>query len=492
MKIHTRRFLVVDDEPEVRRAVIRDLERMGYDAVGVGEVDAAMAAIDDGVDAAIIDLALGTESGYSVLRGCEQREPPLPAIVVSGTGDIDDVIQCFRSGAKDYLRKPFHRSELVAAIERLLAGLEDGPERPVDGTAPPVAPPAPAVKRPSAPVAPPMPAETDAPAPPTVSSSAPIARSRFRRPIPTPGRPQTKRPSAPPKPTLIELPKEPPKLPKEPPKERQTVLERFKDALASGAVTLPDLGPMATKIRELLARPTCSTDDVVRLIESDPEACAEVLRVSNTARFRPPHAVETLRNACVRLGNTRVLGIAQEVLIRNAVAVPEGPLRKIADRMWRNTLIVAQGARELALLRRGVDADTVYLAGLLHNVGELVLIRLYAELHETAGDPVDPATVEHQIEKLHEGVGSKVLRSWQMPPLLCRLAGEHHHSRPAPWAKEDRQIRDLIMLSWRTAAELGHAWQEDPPEGPSEELLEAVGISAKKVLHVFARAAQWM
>ena len=298
-----------------------------------------------------------------------------------------------------------------------------------------------------------------------------MARSRFRRaaaPAPEPPPPPQKQ------------------------EKRKSAIEKFQEDLENGNITLPNLGPMAAKIQELLTRPTCSMDEVVRLIETDPSAAAEVLRVSNTARYRGPRAITTLPDACLRLGNTRVLGIAQEVLVRNALAVGAGPLRDVGERMWRNTLVVAQGARELAGRVKGVDVDTVYLAGLLHNVGELVLVRLYSDLQTGSSAEIDMASLEPQIEALHQGVGGKVLRAWKMAPVMIRIASEHHKSRAAPWSRVDLKTRDLVMLAWHTAAELGYAWQATAPEGPSEKLLRGTGLTPETVLQVFEKAGEWI
>ena len=149
------------------------------------------------------------------------------------------------------------------------------------------------------------------------------------------------------------------------------------------------------------------------------------------------------------------------------------------------------GARELAALKGTVDAGEVYLAALLHNIGEMVLIRLYSALQAASGESLDPLAMSEQIESLHEAVGAKLLKGWHMSPLLCRLAGEHHHLGTAPWDRRSRQIRDIILLSWRTSAELGYLWLAPAPEGPSEQLIRSAGFRARTVLDVFANAPKW-
>lgn len=434
------KLLVVDDDQPLRTALIRDLRRMGYSAVGVGDVEGALTEIEQGVDAALVDLELEDGSGYSLVRECNRRGWNLPMIIISGTGNLDDVIQVFRSGAIDYLRKPFHRAEVADAVERALAS-----RSPANGQA------------------------ASAPAAPAAVGARAGGQGEGRRsrgaPAPSPPQPA--------------------------PASRQSAIDRFRAALEKGEVRLPNLGPMANKIQALLSRPTCAIEEVVKLIETDPSAAAEVLRMANSARFRPPRAITNLRAACLRLGNTRVLGIAQEVLIRNAVAIDSGPMRSLGERMWRNTVVVAQGARELASRDAGVDEDTVYLAALLHNVGEVALLRLYADLQAASVAPLDQASVSSQIDSLHESVGGKLLRTWKMSPTLCRLAGEHHRTGRAPLERDARRIKDIVMVSWHAAAELGYAWQAEPPPGPDAALLESAGVDAETVRTVFAEASTW-
>ena len=112
------RILVVEDDASLRTALIRGLRRGGYLASGADSVEAAIAAVEQGVDVALVDIELQNGSGYSVLRECARRGWCVPIVMISGTGNMDDVIQLFRGGAVDYL----HRAG-GAGAQRALCGL---------------------------------------------------------------------------------------------------------------------------------------------------------------------------------------------------------------------------------------------------------------------------------------------------------------------------------------------------------------------------------
>jgi HD-like signal output (HDOD) protein/ActR/RegA family two-component response regulator len=112
--------LVIDDEERVREALRRSLVALGHRvAIAVDGCDGLrqLAAVRPTV--VIVDLRMPTMDGHTFLRNVAGRNLDTSVIVTSGHGDMDDVIQVFRLGAVDYLRKPWTQTELAAAIARV-------------------------------------------------------------------------------------------------------------------------------------------------------------------------------------------------------------------------------------------------------------------------------------------------------------------------------------------------------------------------------------
>ena len=116
--------LIVDDHPMWRDAVARDLAAAGYRVVAaVGEGRAALrAAPATRPDVAVVDLHLPDLSGVELIRGLLSLLPELRVLVLSASGEHQDVLDAVKAGASGYLLKSASAAEFVDAVVRTAAG----------------------------------------------------------------------------------------------------------------------------------------------------------------------------------------------------------------------------------------------------------------------------------------------------------------------------------------------------------------------------------
>jgi DNA-binding response OmpR family regulator len=115
------RLAVVEDNPELAQLLTRGLKAEGYETDLMTTVAEARAAVSTTRYAALIlDLGLPDGDGLSILREIRQGKDPLPVLVLTARGGLHDRVSGLRSGADDYLVKPFALEELVARLEALL------------------------------------------------------------------------------------------------------------------------------------------------------------------------------------------------------------------------------------------------------------------------------------------------------------------------------------------------------------------------------------
>jgi DNA-binding response OmpR family regulator len=115
------RLLVIEDNDELGQLLAKGLKSAGFevDRLGsVGEAQAALATIR--YAALILDLGLPDGDGLAILRELRHRKDPIPVLVLTARGGVHDRVSGLRSGADDYLVKPFAFDELVARVEALL------------------------------------------------------------------------------------------------------------------------------------------------------------------------------------------------------------------------------------------------------------------------------------------------------------------------------------------------------------------------------------
>ena len=115
------RLLIVEDNVELARLVANGLLAAGYAADLVGTAaEAREAARNVSYAAMILDLSLPDGDGLAVLTELRRRSDPLPVIVLTARSGLQDRVGGLRSGADDYLTKPFALEELVARLEAIL------------------------------------------------------------------------------------------------------------------------------------------------------------------------------------------------------------------------------------------------------------------------------------------------------------------------------------------------------------------------------------
>jgi DNA-binding response OmpR family regulator len=112
------RILIVEDDPDIASLLCRGLGAAGYAADRAETVEAAVDRVEEGgIDAAIIDMMLGADSGAALLAELRRRGHRLPAIMLSALSRVEDRAEGLDAGAQDYIVKPFQLSELIARLE---------------------------------------------------------------------------------------------------------------------------------------------------------------------------------------------------------------------------------------------------------------------------------------------------------------------------------------------------------------------------------------
>jgi DNA-binding NtrC family response regulator len=122
----TRRALIVDDEPDVRRSLEAALRRFGLRCdLAADGVEAIGLLSRERFDVVLTDLRMPRADGFAVIQAVRQRCPATPTIVITGQGSIADAVTALRAGACNFLNKPYHAAELAAVVEEALRGAAD-------------------------------------------------------------------------------------------------------------------------------------------------------------------------------------------------------------------------------------------------------------------------------------------------------------------------------------------------------------------------------
>jgi HD-like signal output (HDOD) protein len=223
----------------------------------------------------------------------------------------------------------------------------------------------------------------------------------------------------------------------------------FQDELAAKLSVIEDLPTLPSIIMELermLHNDTVSAAEVGVVIEEDPAIAASVLRVANSAMFYSSASgtIVSIRDAIVRLGFREV----HQVVSAAAFIRAFGKLARRVDpeHFWRRSLATAVAGRVIACSARKSAAffeDDAYIAGLLHDIGLLLLDQYFADAYDQVeaamGDQQTSwSDMEREVLGLDHGqIGGFVLENWNLPETVVQAVT--WHNQPAN-AKPDAQV----------------------------------------------------
>lgn len=121
-----RLVLVVDDEATVRIALRRHLSTLGCEVIEADGAAQALQLAEERRPAVVFtDLKMPGTDGLTLLAELARSGIETSVVVISGQGEVEDVVGALRAGAIDYLKKPWTKAELASALERALAVHQD-------------------------------------------------------------------------------------------------------------------------------------------------------------------------------------------------------------------------------------------------------------------------------------------------------------------------------------------------------------------------------
>ena len=192
---------------------------------------------------------------------------------------------------------------------------------------------------------------------------------------------------------------------------------------------IPPLPATANALLQLLTDPDVEIDELVAVIERDPPLMARLMGIANSAFYAPRQPVTTLKSAIVTvLGLNMVRNVAFGMALTGGLSVKNCP-RFDLTRYWvlaLGTADLSAGLARAANLPRVPAPDAIYLSGLLHNIGELLLAYLWPvevdrALSELALDPLAELTsvLRKAIGIDHWMAGAFLARHWQLPAFVA-------------------------------------------------------------------------
>ncbi len=202
-------------------------------------------------------------------------------------------------------------------------------------------------------------------------------------------------------------------------------------ALVSDDPSLASFPDIYYRLREALDDPASSAGHIAGIIGRDPALAASLLRLANSPFYGFPKRIDSLARGVMIIGAGELAQLALGIsVVARFLDIPSGCITM--RQAWEHAVGCGVLARVLAAHRGGLPPERLFVAGLLHDLGRLVLLRRLPRhvarvmtLARERGVPLYAA--ERDVLGFdHAEVGQALLAHWRLPPALCDTVRDHH------------------------------------------------------------------
>lgn len=258
--------------------------------------------------------------------------------------------------------------------------------------------------------------------------------------------------------------------------DNKPIVELIGERIAQDDFKLPVFNQVALEIQGAIEN-EADLADLETLILKDQAISSEILRVANSSFFAGLAKLQNIRQALARLGVNRVFSLVMIATQKQAFRASNPYLDTLMTRLWQHAVASAGACRWVALKTGyGHLAETAFLAGLLHDLGSLVSLRVMDEVaNQPAMGELTEAVIREVIDTTHTAYGYQVMQRWNLPEEYALAARDHHIENP-----EHPPVIQIVRLVDAACAKVGIGLTSDP-DLVLEALPEALVLGIKDV-----------
>jgi putative nucleotidyltransferase with HDIG domain len=209
----------------------------------------------------------------------------------------------------------------------------------------------------------------------------------------------------------------------------------LRDQICRQPIDLPVFNPVALELLQLLADQSVEMNKAIVIINKDPSLSIQILKMANSTAYAGRYPSETIKDAVNRLGVKQItnLAMAASQAAIHASRVPV--VNEMMQCLWTHSYACALGCQSLAINtgNKGL-ADQAYMAGLLHDIGKLYLLKSMEQIH-LSGEiefELDSETLLDVFSDMHVEQGLRIMSHMGIPDLYCSIVAKHHADHIPP------------------------------------------------------------
>ena len=240
---------------------------------------------------------------------------------------------------------------------------------------------------------------------------------------------------------------------------QQAFVESLRTSLESERLTLPVFNPISLRVQQELVKKDPDFAKIEKLIRADQSLSSNIVNIANSALYRGLLPVTTVKSAIVRLGISEVVRIAFTDINKKIFTSRDSQIDAIMKRLWQHSLGCAFAAGMLSRhLDFGVMQHEAFSAGLFHDVGKLLILKILAEKKRNNKKMmVSEEVLLGAMDLLHSEQGEHLLLQIKLPE-ICAVSARGHHLEEYD---QDNYLLVLVRMANHICHALGIGLKEE-------------------------------
>lgn len=434
------KILIADDELVSRKLMERIMTSYG-ECQAVDSGQAALLAFktawenETSFDLIALDISMPDMSGLDVLFQIRQMEKAkeVPAnkkaviIMVTASADKDTIVKAVQTGCNDYIAKPFDRDTISKKLIKvgLISPSEPGSPKDERGS---------------------------------VKKDTKANDGSAANPVHAGGN------------VIVKAVKD--------------VIEAFK----KGKIELPAFPALIQKIQEVLRLPDVTLEDIATCVEQDQIVTLRLLSMANSVHYGGQGKVKSIAQALTLVGIKDTKGIVSTIAMKSLYKADSAPVTALMDKLFHHAIATAYMARAIVKKYNGEDEDEIFLLGLTHDIGKVLL--LHAMTLNLAMKGKSPEfkldDIMAVIQTVHAGFGGAVFQRWGFGESLIKAVNTHE----APQISADsRNMVIILYLANMLTRRIGFSmFEEQPPD--LSDVMQLLSLSETDIDPILAEVQE--
>ncbi len=208
--------------------------------------------------------------------------------------------------------------------------------------------------------------------------------------------------------------------------------------LVNNARDLVSLPQVSLRVNELANDPDSTADEMGKVISQDPALVARMLKIANSAFYGLSTEVDTITRAIAILGTKKIRDLVLSTAASDTFNGIPNALITMQD-FWHHSLYCGLLAQILAKKSKKINTESIFIAGLLHDIGQLLMFHQLPEksheaillLMEGSEDLETYEAERHVFGFDHTQVGAELIKNWKLSPVLEECVEFHHEPQKA-------------------------------------------------------------